>query len=205
MPQEPYANDPLLFYPGARLSNEERRRMDEYDLEIGDVTVDHLVYSMSRQIENNFQVFYTVAEELVGDEKALEIAFEIGRRYGGKGYEQFLHARGRETGEPRMMAMYQDLVHSIRGPKHTSALYAEHTDSRCIVRRRECIYFSEAAPGNGKYTNAFEAGCFEGYKAADRNLLRVEVHRCRCRGDAECEQHWVYKEDGLPRPEGCSP
>jgi hypothetical protein len=205
MPQEPYANDPLLFYPGAGLSAEERRKMDEYDLEIRDVTVDHLVYSMSRQVENNFQTFYTVAEELIGEEKALELAFEIGRRYGGKGYEQFLRSRGRESGEPRMMALYQDLVHSIRGPKHTSALYAEHDDSRCIVRRSECIYFSEAAPQNGKYTNAFEAGCFEGYKAADSNLLRVEVHRCRCRGDSSCEQHWVYKEDGRAAPPGCDP
>lgn len=198
MPQEPYAADPLLFYPGARLSAEERRRMDEYDLELGDVTIDHLVYSLGRQIENNFQTFYTVAEELIGEEKALELAFAIGRRYGGRGYEQFLRARGQEVGGPRMMALYQDLVHSIRGPKHTAALYAEHTESRCIVRRKECIYYSEAFPQNGKYTDAFEAGCFEGYKAADRTLLRVEVHKCRCRGDADCEQHWVFAEDGLP-------
>jgi hypothetical protein len=198
--QEPYANDPLLFYPGARLSAEDRRRMDEYDLEIGDVTIDQLVYSLSRQIENNFQVFYTVAEELAGEEKALEIAFQIGLRYGGLGYAQFLRARGREVGGPRMMALYQDLVHSIRGPKHTAALYAEHDESRCVVRRKECIYYSDAAPQNGKYTGAFEAGCFAGYKAADSSLLRVEVHRCRCRGDAECEQHWVFQEDGRPGP-----
>jgi hypothetical protein len=202
VPREPYADDPLLFYPGARLSAEERRRMDEYDLEIGDVTVDHLVYSLSRQVENNFQVFYAVAEELIGVEKALELAHEIGRRYGGRGYAQFLAARGHGTkGSAQLMAQYQDLVHSIRGPKHTAALYAEHTGSRCIVRRKECIYYSDAFPENGKYTNAFEAGCFEGYRAADENLLRVEVHKCRCRGNDACEQHWVYAEDGLPQPE----
>jgi hypothetical protein len=201
VPREPYADDPLLFYPGAGLSAEERRRMDEYDLEIGDVTVDHLVYSLSRQVENNFQIFYTVAEDLIGADRALELAQEIGRRYGGRGYAQFLLARGHgSNGSAQLMAQYQDLVHSIRGPKHTSALYAEHTPSRCIVRRDECIYYSDAFPENGKYTNAFEAGCFEGYRAADANLLRVEVHRCRCRGDAGCEQHWVYSEDGRPQP-----
>jgi hypothetical protein len=93
------------------------------------------------------------------------------------------------------MAQYQDLVHSIRGPKHTSALFAEFTEARCIVRRTECIYFSDASPQNGKYTREFERGCFAGYQAADPNLLRVEVLRCRCIGDAECEQHWVYSED----------
>jgi hypothetical protein len=202
--QEDYAGDPLLFYPGARLSADDRRRMDAYEIPIGEVTVDHLVYAMSRQIENNFQTFYTVAEELIGEEKALEIAHEIGRRYGGRGYATLLEAHGTPgAGSARHMALYQDLVHSIRGPKHASALYAEHSDERCVVKREECIYFNEESPQNGKYTGAFESGCFEGYCAADENLLRVEVHRCRWKGDAGCEQHWVYREspDGPPAPE----
>jgi hypothetical protein len=193
--QEPYANDPLLFYPGRRLSTEEKRRIDTYEIEIDEVTTDHLVYAMGKQIENNFQTFYSVAEEIVGEEKALEIAHEIGLRYGGKGYETLLKAKGLgRDGSARMMALYQDLVHSIRGPKHTAALYAEYDDKRCVVRRKECIYYSEQHPENGKYTEALELGCFEGYKAADKNLLRVEVHKCRYRGDAGCEQHWVYDD-----------
>jgi len=195
MSQEPYAEDPLLFYPGRHLNAEERRRMDEYDIGIADLTVDHLVYSMSKQIERNFQTFYTVAEDMIGEEKALEIAHEIGRRYGGKGYATLLRAHGMKTGGPRMMALYQDLVHSIRGPKHASALFAEYDDSRCIVRRSECIYFSEDHPENGKYAGAFEAGCFEGYGDADPTLIRVDTMRCRWRGDGDCEQHWVFKED----------
>jgi hypothetical protein len=193
--QEPYAKDAILFYPGHRLSDDEKRRMDGYEIEIDEITVDHLVYAMSKQIENNFQTFYTVAEEVVGEEQALRIANEIGRRYGGRGYATLLAARGLgKKGSARMMALYQDLVHSIRGPKHAAALYAEYDDERCVVRRKECIYYNEQTPQNGKYTEAFELGCFDGYKAADENLLRVEVHRCRYRGDSGCEQHWVYKE-----------
>ncbi|OFV80958.1 MAG: hypothetical protein A2W26_05095 [Acidobacteria bacterium RBG_16_64_8] len=194
MKREGYAHDPLLFYPGRRLSEDEKRRIDNFDLPIDEVTVDHLVYSLARQIENNFQTFYAVAEEIVGEEAALKIAYEIGLRYGGRGYAAFLEARGRENdGDPRTMVLYQDFVHSIRGPKHTSALYAEYDDTRCVVKRQQCIYYSETYPQNGKYTGAFEAGCFEGYKRADKNLLRVEVHKCRWKGDASCEQHWVYK------------
>ncbi|GAA2591290.1 hypothetical protein GCM10010399_22240 [Dactylosporangium fulvum] len=194
--QEPYANDPLLFYPGRRLTAQERERMDRYEIPIEELTVDHLVYSMSRQIENNFQTFYSIAEEVVGVEKATEIAREIGRRYGGRGYAMLLRAYGMEgAGSARMMALYQDLVHSIRGPKHAAALYAEHDEGRCVVRRRECVYYSEDHPENARYTGAFESGCFEGYRAADENLLRVEVHRCRWKGDDGCEQHWVYRED----------
>lgn len=194
MTQEPYARNHLLFYPGARLSKAERERMERYDIGIDEITVDHLVYSMSRQIENNFQSFYTVSEEIVGEERALAIAREIGRRYGGQGYASLLVAQGRpRRGEPRMMALYQDLVHSIRGPKHAAALFAEYDDTRCIVRRTECIYFNEDNPQNGKYTEAFEAGCFEGYVAADDNMLRVEVVHCRFQGAPGCEQHWVFK------------
>lgn len=201
MAQEPYASDRMLFYPGRALSDAERKRIDALDIAIDEVTIDHLIYSMSKQIENNFQTFFTVAADLVGEEKAREIAFEIGRRYGGQGYAKLLASEGKEAGEPRDMALYQDLVHSIRGPKHASALFAEHTESRCVVKRQQCIYYSEEHPENGQYTGAFESGCFEGYKQADPNLRRVEVHRCRWKGDAGCEQHWVYQEDGAPPPE----
>ena len=194
MNQEDYSKDHLLFYPGSGLSASERDRIERYDISIGELTVDHLVYSMGRQIENNFQSFYTVAEAIVGRQSALGIAREIGRRYGGQGYAKLLKAQGRERrGEPRMMALYQDLVHSIRGPKHASALFAEYDDTRCVVRRSQCIYFSEENPQNAPYTAEFEAGCFEGYVAADDNLLEVQVKQCRFQGAQGCEQHWVFK------------
>jgi hypothetical protein len=186
----------MLFYPGAGLPDAERERMDRYEIPIDEVTIDHLIYSMSRQIENNFQSFYTIAEEVVGEEQALEIARRIGLRYGGGGYATFLRSQGVTdgAGSARLMALYQDLVHSLRGPKHAAALFAEHDASRCVVRRKECIYFSDAAPQNGKYAGAFESGCFEGYRNADHKLLRVEVHQCRWQGDGGCEQHWVYSD-----------
>jgi hypothetical protein len=193
---EGYATNHLLFYPGAGLSGEEKGRMDRYEIPIEEITVDHLVYSMGAQIGANFQTFYTVAEGIVGERAALDIAREIGRRYGGAGYARFLKAQGREgSGEPRMMALYQDLVHSLRGPKHAAALFAEYDEERCVVRRTECIYFSEDRPENGKYTEAFESGCFEGYVNADENLERVEVVRCRFQGASGCEQHWVFRRD----------
>lgn len=193
--KEPYAIDPLLFYPGRNLSDKERQRMDTYEIAIDQLTADHIIYSMSRQLENNFMTFYTVAEELIGEDKALELANEIGRRYGGLGYANLLKAMGLgNEGSPRTMALYQDLVHAIRGPKHAAALFAEHDDKRCIVRRKACIYFSEKFPDKGKYTSAFEQGCFAGYKAADKNLKRVEVKQCLCRGADSCEQHWVYQD-----------
>ena len=195
MKQEEYSTDSRLFYPARNLSADEKRRMDTYDIKITDLTIDHIVYSMSRQIEANFQAFYSVAEDMMGEEKALELAHEIGRRYGALGYQTFLKSLNRgNDGLPQTMAQYQDLVHSIRGPKHTAALFAYHDEKACVVKRNACIYFSEDAPKNSKYVAAFERGCFEGYKSADKNLKRVEVIKCLCRGGDSCEQRWIYKE-----------
>jgi hypothetical protein len=203
MRREPYASRNLLFYPGLSLSEDEKRRMDALEVPIEELTTDHLVYSMGRQIEANFQSFYTVAEEIVGEGAALEIAREIGRRYGGGGYAKLLAAYGTPgEGTARMMALYQDIAHAIRGPKHTSALYAEYDDDRCVVERDHCIYYDESRPENGKYTGAFEEGCFEGYVAADRNLDRVEVHRCRWRGDDGCRISWEYSRQETSRSNG---
>lgn len=194
MTQEGYATRPLLFCPGMNLSQREKERMDNYEIKIEELTADHVIYSMSRQIENNFQVFYKVAEDIVGEEKALEIANEVGRRYGGTGYAKLLKAYGAgDRGSPRMMALYQDLVHAIRGPKHTAALFAEYDDERCTVRRDRCIYFSEAFPELGKYGGAFETGCCEGYLNADKNMIRIDNPRCRWKGDGTCEHNWVFK------------
>ena len=198
MQQESYANKRFMFYPGMNLSQAERDRMDRYEVPIDEVTIDHLVYAMSKQIENNFQAFYTVAEEVAGEEMALKIAFEIGKRYGGSGYAKLLEAHGLgRNGSAKMMTIYQDLVHAIRGPKHTAALFAEYDDDRCVVKRNACIYYNEATPQNGKYTGAFEQGCFEGYKAADQNLREVVVHSCVWRGEGRCEISWEY---GKPKP-----
>ncbi len=195
MAQEGYVTDKLLFYPGRNLSAEEKRRMDAYEIKIDELTVDHIIYSMGRQIETNFMTFYTVAEDLIGEQKALQIAKEIGQRYAGLGYANLLKAMGLgDSGTPRTMALYQDLVHAIRGPKHAAALFAEHTDKRCIVRRKACIYFSERFPDKGKYAEAFEEGCFAGYMSADKNLKRVDVIKCLCKGADSCEQHWVYSD-----------
>jgi hypothetical protein len=194
----PHASQPLMFYPARNLPAAERKRLEGFEIELDELTVDHIVFSLSRQVENNFQTFYTVAEDVVGTEKAMEIAYEIGVRYGGLGYSTWLSAHGYgDRGNPETMARYQDFVHAIRGPKHTAALFATYTDVECVVKRGACIYFDETKPANGKYTGEFERGCFEGYKRADANLDRVEVRSCCWRGDGGCDIAWVFDEDKM--------
>jgi hypothetical protein len=192
------AGDATLFYPGRNLSAAERARLESYATELSELTSDHIIYSLSRQVENNFQTFYSVAEDVIGEAKALELAFEIGRRYGGTGYATWLSEHGYgKRGNPETMARYQDLVHAIRGPKHTAALFAEYDSLRCVVRRGACIYFDETRPANGKYTGEFERGCFEGYKAADENIAEIVVTTCCWKGDGGCDIAWVFDEERM--------
>ncbi len=80
-------------------------------VDLDEVTIDHLVYAMSKQIENNFQTFYSVAEEIVGEKKALEIANEIGKRYGGRGYATLLAAKGLgKKGSARLMSRWRRAI-----------------------------------------------------------------------------------------------
>jgi hypothetical protein len=198
MKQEPYATDKLLFFPGSRLSDEEKARMDNLEIPIDRLTIDHLIYSMGTQIGANFQTFYTVAEDVIGEEAALGLAREIGRRYGGAGYSKLLENHGCPGhGSPRMMALYQDLVHSIRGPQHAISLFGEYDENETLIRRPGCIYFSAENEATWKYTQAFEEGCLEAYIAVDENLERVENPTCRFRGQASCEHRFVFK----PAPE----
>ena len=70
MAQEAYATNKLLFYPGRNLSEAEKERMDKYEVKIDELTIDHIIYSMSKQIEMNFMTFYSVAEDVIGDAAA---------------------------------------------------------------------------------------------------------------------------------------
>ena len=101
------------------------------------------------------------------------------------------------AGSARHMALYQDLVHSIRGPKHASRRSTPST-TRVGASSTAASASTSARhrPENGKYTGAFESGCFEGYCAADDNLLRVEVHRCRWKGDSGLRAALGVSRDG---------
>jgi hypothetical protein len=184
----PHANDRLLFYPGRNVSQDWSDRIDRFDYSLSDIGSDLLVASMAKQIERNFQTFFGAAADVVGAAVTLEIARTLGRKYGGRGYATFLRSRGSEgRGTPALMAEYQDLAHAIRGPKHTAALFAQYDDRRCVIRRGACVYFSEEFPEHAPYTGAFEAGCMDGYKDVDENLLDVEVLSCRWQGAPSCE------------------
>lgn len=184
---EPYAERIFATYPGRELTDPERERVDALAIPITDLNVEHILYSLGRYVEASFANWCLIAAEVVGQAAARQIAFEAGRRHGGTGYARLLAASGSPgAGTPRLMARYQDLAHALRGPKHSRALFARYDDQACVVTKPACGFYDEGRPESGTYVGAFEAGCFEGYRAADRNLVSVVIERCCWRGDRGC-------------------
>ena len=174
---------------------DERDRMERYDISIEEVTVDHLVYSMGRQIENNFQSFYYRRRGAV-----VGTRHRARRREGDRptlrrpGLRRAALAQGRgRRGEPRMMALYQDLVHSIRGPKHASALFAEYDDTRCIVRRRSASTSARPSPRTASTPRPSRPGASRATWPPTTTCWRSRSCAAGSRAPSGCEQHWVFK------------
>jgi hypothetical protein len=161
----------LTPYPGSQLPAAERARVDALEVPLEELTIDHVLYSLGRFVESSFVNAMLVAEEVVGPGPARRIAREAGRRHGGTGYARLLAAAGSPGhGDARLMARYQDLAHTLRGPKHGSQPHAEVVGDRCVVRKAECGFYDAARPETAPYVGEFEAGCFEAYRAVDGDL-----------------------------------
>jgi len=183
----------LTPYPGSQLTTDERARVDAFTVPLDELTVDHVLYSLGRFVETSFANAMLVAAEVVGEDKARQIAREAGRRHGGGGYAKLLAAAGTPgAGDAPTMARYQDLAHTLRGPKHASQPHAEVVDGRCVVRKAECGFYDATRPETAPYVGEFEAGCFEAYRAVDRNLASVDIHACRWQGAGRCEIEFAW-------------
>jgi hypothetical protein len=183
----------LTPYPGSQLTSEERARVDAFAIPLDELTVDHVLYSLGRFVETSFANAMLVAAEVVGEDAARRIAREAGRRHGAGGYAKLLAAAGTPgAGDAATMAQYQDLAHTLRGPKHASQPPAEVVEGRCVVRKAECGFYDATRPETAPFVGEFEAGCFEAYRAVDRELASVQIHACRWQGADRCEIEFAW-------------
>jgi hypothetical protein len=195
-PTEPfaYAGRGTLFYPGRAANPSDVRRLANYEVNLDEIGIDSLIVFMSKQIEANFQMFFSAAEKVVGADRAEAIAEAMGLMYGGSGYERYLSSRGgAAAGSTTTMAGYQDLAHAVRGPKHSEALFCKFNDEYCVVERSGCVYYSEDHPENARYVKAFEDACAQAYIAVDDNLEEVIRVRCRWQGSPTCKVAMRYR------------
>ena len=188
-----YAKDrPIIMMPAANLSAEEKAKIDNLSFRIEELTADHVVYSLSQMFVKTLNTLLAMFGEFAGDELAVRLARTFGERLGYAQWSNFLKGKGVKRGTPELMAEYQNMVHSIRGPAHASALWAEFDDRKCVVRRKKCGTYEGHPPGTGQYENDRLEGVFDGYIKADPGLEKIE-HVLPCPNCENCEMIFWYK------------
>ena len=75
---------------------------------------------------------------------------------------------------------------------------AEHDDERCVVRRKECIYYNEQTPQNGKYTEAFMTAACPGIVCTTLGNKYYDSHEAYVRAVAR-EMRGVRHRRDEPR------
>src|ERR1700675_4695827 len=73
-------NRDLKFYPGANLTAERRQALDHQAVEVEDLTVDDVVYCLSRLVTGTMYELVAQIEERWGKEAAKEVVWEWARK-----------------------------------------------------------------------------------------------------------------------------
>ena len=189
------------FYPGATLSDERKRQILAYELELDEATVDDILFNTAAAYTGTFYAVVALVEERWGTDEARDIARELGARNGKRNLEKWLARHGVEQGSPMLMAKFQDFQHAMRGPDHANAT-SEHDETRTRVCRSRCGWHTGRPEGAESYCRHFSETAIAGYGAADEGLREIRVVRCMSWGDGGCEHEFWY---GDPQPSDHEP
>jgi len=189
------------FYPGATLSDERKRQILDYELELDEVTVDDILFNTAAAYTGTFYAVVALIEERWGKDEARDIARELGARNGKRNLEKWLARHGVDRGSPMLMSKFQDFQHGMRGPDHANAT-SEYDEQRTRVCRTRCGWHTGRPEGAESYCRHFSETAIAGYGAADESLQEIRVVRCMSWGDGDCEHEFWY---GTPQPCGQDP
>ncbi len=182
----------LRFYPGASLSADRKAALDNFDVEIDDVTYDDILYSTSLAFTRTVYTLLSIVEDRWGKEASHEVAHELAYRSGKSNMKKWLRRNNATEGTPELMAKLQDLLHGLRGPAHAKAL-TEYDHEKCVERKTGCIWHSGRPEGMESYCKYMLAGFFKAYMEVDP-ALECESHTCMFKGDDQCEYFFWYRK-----------
>jgi hypothetical protein len=149
------------------------------------------LYGLSAGLTRFVNGLLNQVSETYGHAAALTLARAFGRRHASTGYRMFLTANHMNSG-PEAMRKYQDLAHSLRGPRHATALFAKLEGKCVIVCRTDCVYFGRERGQSDDMIEALEQGMLEGYLDVDP-AMRVENLKCLSKGNSDgCEHRFIF-------------
>jgi len=193
MRQHPYAKSRVLFYPGGNLTEQEKMKLDRAAMTVEEVRPEYIIHVLSNMFTTWMHSALEIMEEVAGRNAACKMAENLAARHTFRSWTSFLKSREVSHGSPELMAEWQDIAHTYRGPVHTGALFAEFDEEKCVVRREECIYYGGRDVGAGLYDGALCEGFMRGYMEADPAIEKIDRVRGFCYGHDSCKQIWWYK------------
>jgi predicted hydrocarbon binding protein len=179
------------FYPG-RISEERARQVERFEISVDEVTVDDIVYNVSRAMTRMMYGPLAIIELRWGKQAAIEVAQELAYMLGKASYGQFLASRGRKSGTPELMSMYQDLIHALLGPAGSTS-FTTYDEEKCVVVRTQCPFHTGRPEGMEGYCKYTGEGFMKGYTEVDPAFIETEQPFCLARGDDHCERTFKFK------------
>lgn len=181
-------------YPGAHLTEADKDRVRNATATIEElVSTDGLIlFALGEALSSILTTLLDTTAAVGGEAVALEVARQVGLRYGEDNYSKYLRNRGLESGA-EVFAAYQDYMHTLRGPRHITAWWATHDESNVLVERSDCLYFCGTRGVPNRYVAELEFNITEGYRRVDPNLV-IDNPQCLTKGDNGCVHRFAFKE-----------
>ena len=179
------------FYPGSNLTEERRRSLLAYEVDLDDATVDDIFFSAASAYTGMLYAMVGLIEERWGTPAAHEVVNELGARNCRRNMEKWLARHGVDEGNPLLMAKFEDYQHAMRGPDHAAAV-TSFDDTHVTIRRHRCALHTSRPEGAESYCRHNQRYAAEAYGDADPALKEVWVPRCMSWGDTSCEHVFWY-------------
>jgi hypothetical protein len=186
-------------YPGAEISEERAERLRKLEVPVDEITVDDIVYSVSRNGSSIFFMLMNMVSQTCGEELAQDFARRFGYVVGRSNYGKMQRRFGVTTLGPERLAMYEDTVHLLGG-SDMAYCFTEYDQHTCVIRRTRCAFHTGAPAAAGHYCPFLNEGFGRAYAERDPNLVEMSYDKSLARGDDHCEHVFRYRDLEAPRP-----
>lgn len=195
--------------PGGRVSKERVEKLITFDFkDLNDLSIDDIFAGHTRMFKAIFYAFCTAAEQLWGEDKAMELVKRMGYNMGYKGWKAIMKRFNTDEVSPEQCAWYQDMAHLFYGPD--THAYCEYDEEKIICTRERCLFKPpEGMEHLGKYCSAFDDSYIEAYMEAQPSLeatretfkkpdelkYKVDVSKYPSyTGGTVCQHVWINKK-----------
>ncbi len=172
-------------YPGSDLTAERKEQIRNLDVMPDDITVDDIVWNVSRNGSSYFFALLKNAADICGEDVARQLATRLGYTAGRANYRKMQRRFGVTNLTAEQLARYEDTVHLLGGVDMATCT-SEYEGDTWIGRRTRCAFHTGAPDGAGHYCRYVQEGFERAYHECDPNIQEMRYDKSLMNGDSEC-------------------